>query len=250
MPNIHTVVLYKNPAVLPMEVEKQASEAIAGTVIPREIIVIDPSNFTFSSHLSNFTAFNVRLSENATPFIVKTIHKTIQIYQPAVKPGPLQNEYRDCTDIAVKLAFAFNLMSTDAPMFSDRDGKPLDSQLKENLIIRNLSNNIGIDNGIIDTKLPLRIKQTSNYEVVEAFNIIERKLKLNINEVVNRNEEEYDEIYTCVHHSLKTSTVEAICLDDLLKCNARCVDFFQREHNELVELVGRIDMPKGAGEEL
>ena len=54
LPEIHTVVLYKNPPQLTaMSIDQGAGAAAPSSNISHNILVIDPSNFLFSSHLSN-----------------------------------------------------------------------------------------------------------------------------------------------------------------------------------------------------
>lgn len=86
IPETHTVVLYKN------------SE--------NEFVIIDPSNSTFSRHIA--LSSNNELIDGAVRIIAP--EKEIKIYSPASKDniGPNPDQYRDCIDIAVKLAFGLN----------------------------------------------------------------------------------------------------------------------------------------------
>ncbi len=63
LPETHTVVLYKNPS-------KNNKH---------EVTVIDPSNFLFSSHLSNVDI----MPQHALLEGITTIHKGLQIYKPS-----------------------------------------------------------------------------------------------------------------------------------------------------------------------
>ena len=113
LPEIHTVVLYKNPPHLTaMSIDQGAGAAAPSSNISHNILVIDPSNFLFSSHLSNLNEYRTvgpaRAAELATAdiatealkeasaastssvdesiiprFTITTIHKTLQIYKPA-----------------------------------------------------------------------------------------------------------------------------------------------------------------------
>lgn len=87
---IHTIVLYKNPA----------DES--------QLFVIDPSNSTFSKHLS---LNSLRLFGPVNPDIkIKTLSGEVKIYSPPKEAsiGPEPYQYRDCIDIAVKIAFELN----------------------------------------------------------------------------------------------------------------------------------------------
>lgn len=85
-PETHTVVLYKNPI----------NEG------KHEVVVIDPSNFLFSSHL---LAPDLGIRHDFLSKIT-TVHKSLKIYKPlGDNVGPKHNQSRDCIDIATKIAF-------------------------------------------------------------------------------------------------------------------------------------------------
>ena len=89
IPETHTILLYKNPA----QEEKH------------EISVIDPSNFLFSSHIANLNHVVAHDKLNK----ITTLHKGLQIYTPIKENiGSKSDQWRECIDIAVKLAFGFN----------------------------------------------------------------------------------------------------------------------------------------------
>jgi hypothetical protein len=82
VPETHTVVFYKNPS-------------IEGK---HTILIIDPSSFAFSSHLSNL---NERLVSVFPEYLheIITIHTGTQIYKsPKDSEGPHYYQYRDCID--------------------------------------------------------------------------------------------------------------------------------------------------------
>lgn len=191
----HTVVLYKNP----LKQEKY------------EISVIDPSNFLFSSHLSNINAiFQHELFDKIT-----TIHKTLQIYKPIgdnVGSNPYQ--YRDCIDIAVKLAFGLNKM----------DWIPIDLKSVETLdIVKVISNCDMINDCIpknITTKdhfvnLPLRIQQKSNIKIEEDFYKFSKAIKENITDIVKKDTQKdlqslYIETLTSADQEKTIDTLETL----------------------------------------
>jgi len=71
-PEIHSVVLYMNPT------SQALSQASSSAVTPQIISVIDPSNFLFSAHLSNYEP-----QISGTTYEIKTFHKSTQIYKPS-----------------------------------------------------------------------------------------------------------------------------------------------------------------------
>lgn len=83
----HTIVLHKNSQ--------------------KEVVVIDPSNSDFSKHLASNV--NKMFISGALGSYVDILvsPKQLKIYEPASKDniGPNFDQYRDCIDIAVKIAF-------------------------------------------------------------------------------------------------------------------------------------------------
>jgi hypothetical protein len=96
IPETHTVVLYEKSG---------------------KYLVIDPSNATFSYPLAG-THEDIRLC----------VSNKLQIYKPQATPGPNPDQYRDCIDIAVKLAF--NLMVNSKLDF-------------DNIVVKELGDNTG-----------------------------------------------------------------------------------------------------------
>ena len=150
LPETHTVVLYKNTT--------------------SEYIVIDPSNSTFSSHLA------CKINNNLIGDSIKIItsEKELKIYSPASKDniGPNPNQYRDCIDIAVKLAFGLNQIDT----IDIKDLTNLES-------IQEITNNTHIDKYIpsLPDEFSLRIKQASETKIVKHISsllkYIDKQLK-------------------------------------------------------------------------
>lgn len=150
LPETHTVVLYKNTT--------------------SEYIVIDPSNSSFSSHLA------CKSNNNLIGDSIKIIasEKELKIYSPASKDniGPNPNQYRDCIDIAVKLAFGLNQIDT----IDIKDLTNLES-------IQEITNNTHIDKYIpsLPDEFSLRIKQASETKIVKHISsllkYIDKQLK-------------------------------------------------------------------------
>jgi len=154
-PTTHTVVLYKNDSAA------------------QEVVVIDPSNFTFSSHLS--TDNSDILSRLNLPVKITTFHKKdVQIYKPVGEPGfaPL---YRNCVDIAVKIAFGLN--ESEAVKFTS-----IKSITGHPSIIA-ISNNHVIDTNIIVNSGSVRVKQASDLDVVKIYSELEKAVFEGISEL-------------------------------------------------------------------
>lgn len=149
-PEIHSVVLYMNPA------HTDAQSGASAATSDRVISVIDPSNFLFSSHLSNY-----KPQVASTTYEIKTFHKGIQIYKPGGAIGPNPDQFRDCIDLAAKLAMNFNASSTY------HDLSDIKTSLLACEVVRKVANQI--DTKIMDPKLPVRVKQTSDVVLIEQF---------------------------------------------------------------------------------
>lgn len=199
---IHTVVLYKNP----INDEKH------------EVTVIDPSNFLFSSHLSkpDLGIAHPLLSK------ITTIHRSTQIYKaPSSKMvGPNKNQYRDCIDIAVKIAFGL----------SQHEWILIDSEkeVKKHPVIQNISNETELDKNIIVKTFPTRIKQASDIRTIDKFNKIQKTLKENLAMVYSK--------YLDLHNKLATSYKAAIIHNETYRDTLKgMVDFNKKILNELLE---------------
>jgi len=204
----HTVVLYKNPPI-----ESQY-----------EISVIDPSNFLFSSHLVNLNG--VLKHEEFSK--ITTMHKGLQIYRPiSENVGSDNNQYRDCIDIAVKLAFGFNKMQWSQLNFEG---------IKNFDIVKVISNNSDINKSMQDDmytkqfiKIPLRIQQKSNIKIEEDFYKFSKTIKENLTNIVRKDVLE-EAFIKYVINSDKNSNI-----DTLFQLHSICKDTFLQIHRELVE---------------
>jgi hypothetical protein len=138
IPETHTVVLYEKSG---------------------KYLVIDPSNATFSYTLAGAHE-DIRLC----------VSNKFQIYKPQTTPGPNPDQYRDCIDIAVKLAF--NLMVNSRLGFDsivvkdlgDNTGYIDFQSIKDNPSIKEITNQ-----KVMYSKLPkavesypMRAKQSSD----------------------------------------------------------------------------------------
>lgn len=155
----HTVVLYKTE---------------------NKILVIDPSNSTFSSHLVNYdkNLLEVDYSEKAkiyAPVSDKSEvgKKLIELYGSIT--GISSDQYRDCIDISVKLAFGLN--NSLEKCISIKNIKALKA-------IQSVSNNDEINTSILKdvqkehfVKAPLKIMQKSNISISGKFFEYSQKIK-------------------------------------------------------------------------
>ena len=145
IPETHTVVLYKNSTGI--------------------IFIIDPSNSQFSRHLSKEG--------------IETLKEDIKIYQPYSSTkgliGPQEFQWRDCVDIAVKIAFCLN---NDQEIYNSLD------DLIKSEAIKCISNNDNFNESFISDKIknhflqiPLRIQQKSDVSFGQKFYFLSKKVK-------------------------------------------------------------------------
>jgi hypothetical protein len=159
---IHTVVLYKN-------------SSLEGK---HEIVVIDPSNFFFSSHLSNQDMFSSIKHENFGKITTK--HEQIQLYVAPDKNkiGALPEQWRDCIDIAVKMAVCIDrevYEKSKALEFID-----LNKIIKEYDFVQMISNAPNIDKSIKFKDISCRIKQASDPNKIKQYFDIEKVFDKNL----------------------------------------------------------------------
>jgi hypothetical protein len=245
-PETHTVVLYKLQDV---ETGKFS------------VIVIDPNNFKYSSHLRNLTAE----MQGQFPDLhsIQTLHKDVQIYNKPQggKTGPEADKYRDCIDVATKLAFCLNqkglnLSWNDITSNTEINKlqKSLDTAITNSDSIRMISNNSKIDTAFPGLKIPFRIKQTSEinkvgkfYKFEEAIDIIQkRNLKYNdkynstaakntYNNVLIKNNEENDSLFkSLMQYSQEYN-------DMLITCLQGKIEETQKHNKELLGLFYNLD---------
>ncbi len=144
-PEVHTIVLCKTPKT-------------------NEYLVIDPSKVSHSSHIAG-----IGIHERDFSIIIPKIS---DIYTgPKDKIGPKPDQFRDCIDIAVKLAFGFEAMQ----------GNSLDSEsLASHEVVQMVSNNPDLDKvaPTFVTDIPLRVKQRSDLKIIKQFYEVEKLLSL------------------------------------------------------------------------
>ena len=161
----HTVILYKNPP------------NAEGT---HSVTVIDPSNFAFSAHLGNPDIIGdsteggsvpkvghtlLAKNEDGLPKIVIIPNSKVKIYQPKKATGLMHKDYRDCVDIAVKLALGFDVAEKTSIASVD--------ELKANVVIQSIANTAIDIHYPARIKHPVRIKQASDPKIVKLFHAFE-----------------------------------------------------------------------------
>lgn len=160
LPETHTIVLYKN------------SE--------KDFVVIDPTDSSYSTHIASY--INKMLI--GSDISISTSQKNVQIYFPKKdQTGPNLDQYRDCIDIAVKLAFGLNNYS-----------KKVDSAKIATLpIVKEVSNfstiNDSLPNEIIKDKkadIPLRTQQKSDTKIGEKLYQFSKVIKGNLGELEDK----------------------------------------------------------------
>ncbi len=190
-PITHSVVLYANGV---------------------SVCAIDPSNFLFSSHLKN-TDFNGNLSAAGLPPI-ETIHKKLQIYIPdkAIGEGYAFDRYRDCSDIAVKIALGLNrnpLTGFD------------NASIRSHPVIVSISNNADeIDKSIIDDEISARVKQASSFSAQDTFSKLQYTISNKLKMVAAVDRGLHDALKTQYKITMTTETKHSDILHSLLGFDA------------------------------
>jgi hypothetical protein len=126
-----------------------------------KILVIDPNNSSFSSHLA--TQYNKGAGLEVAPSLCK-------IYQPVNKDsiGTSINSSRDCIDIAIKLAYKLSALDSEKIGFKSNSPEIFTThEMKD--IVKDISNNSKYDDGIDELvrneqgflMIPARLKQVT-----------------------------------------------------------------------------------------
>lgn len=144
-PETHTVVLCKNG--------------------DSNIIVIDPSNSTFSKYLASEIS-NLLVSGKLMDQTLKVPANEIKIYTPGKDVGPNPNQYRDCIDIAVKIAFGLNKHTGIIDV----------SKITELPAIKEITNQKLINEAFVSSYEAARIRQASDDGIRNIADKIMNKL--------------------------------------------------------------------------
>ncbi|MCC2645971.1 MAG: hypothetical protein K0R02_36 [Rickettsiaceae bacterium] len=144
VPETHTIVLYKNSS--------------------NEYVIIDPSNTKHSQHLCSNSA---RIFGNDKVKLVAPT-KIFQIYvsggKETVGVGPNPDQYRDCIDIAVKLAFGLER----------EEGKIDPGKLADIKAVQEVTNQEAINKSLVDIPkdTSFRMKQASDNQIRNNVDIL------------------------------------------------------------------------------
>ena len=142
-PETHTVVLYKNNL--------------------KEFIVIDPTDSSYSTHIAS-DINTLLIGDNIT---LRASNKNIKIYTPKKdNTGHEPTNYRDCIDIAVKLAFGLN----------KHPHAINPSKIGELTVIQEITNSKEVNNVFDKEYGTARIRQASDDQVRSAVDTIMNKL--------------------------------------------------------------------------
>lgn len=134
-PETHTVVLFKQPS-------------------DNKIIIIDPTNSDLSKHIS---LNSIRIyNQDVTPYKLISPSTEIKIYTPEkLKVGGGFDQYRDCIDITVKIAFGLNELKE---VIKDPQS------IKSLRVVQEVTNNEDLNPSLTffdPQEIPLRIMQAS-----------------------------------------------------------------------------------------
>lgn len=97
------------------------------------------------------------------------------------KAGPALTQYRDCIDVAVKLAFALD--ETKENMQFDPDPVKAQTQMKTLAAAKLISNNTVFDSKFTQEWGQARIKQSSDMKIVDLFAKIEAGIDQKIQKI-------------------------------------------------------------------
>jgi hypothetical protein len=125
------------------------------------IVIIDPSNSDFSKHLS-FNNLRLFRAGGSVPITVPSGSFKIYSVPDKDKIGPNPDQYRDCIDIAVKIAFGLNALQEDINI---QDFMSLE-------IIQEITNQQKYNDALFfdAPQIIARIRQASDNMVREKFN--------------------------------------------------------------------------------
>lgn len=120
----------------------------------KKILIIDPNNPQFSAHLANFN-----------PLVLEATYTPNNLYKIYSRPegsktGFASDKFRDCIDVAVKLAFGLNIDTNNYESLLD---------LMKSQTVKFITNNFAVD-GISSTNKPIRLKQASDFKGIIACN--------------------------------------------------------------------------------
>jgi len=192
--------------------ELDTHTALLYKTIENKILVIDPSNPIFSAHIAKFSDNIV-----ATP----TVNDKYKIYTPIGKDtekgkkleselksvtGYSKDQYRDCIDVAVKIAFSLKKDDTQYKKIEEilnstaikliTNNKAIDKISSENPIVSNRLKQASDYSKIIESNMKLTsisaIQSDKDKYSLEEFNFATQKVKENYNLQITEHSNEYN----------------------------------------------------------
>jgi hypothetical protein len=192
--------------------------------------VIDPSNFSYSSHLSNDS---LRLQLKPLRFNMEQdlLGKIVapstsdQIYNaPRDKTGYADHQFRDCIDIAVKLAFGLNIATISDPNLCI---KPENIMMLD--VIKQISNLTKVDPTFQGSSLPVRMKQTSDFQQVKTFYALETVIHNLLKSYGNLSDQSWHvERLVQYQQILNSKGSTGLLLQDLLRYHAESTEVLRQ----------------------
>ena len=229
--NIKSVMLNKN---------ESHSVVLLKSEDNSKYFVIDPNKTQFSCFLHQKTLNKVQL------FVP---NKQCEIYTPKkADVGNNINQWRDCIDIAVKLAFLFNSSVHKLQTIPEDMKKFTISDWDE---VKLISNRSSIDKNIIEEKknsAAFRIKQTSNIELIKLYSEL---LKSGINLLQVFDSYDRNDLMENLYHDWSGSFEVSLCktLDNLKIClkahGFDAINTIQSDINKSTKVIGESESSEG-----
>jgi hypothetical protein len=181
----HTVVLYRNNS--------------------QEFAVIDPNSSEFSKHLSG----NVELLLAAGDVKILAPAKMVKIYvtPEGSDKGFAHDKYRDCIDIAAKLALMWQKMKPEAVNIQE---------LAKDDVVKMITNNAELDKTISVTDRAIRVKQASDPRIVKLFCEIEETMAANLQVIKKSSHGLYEKVREMHESVVVSNKTHKSILEDLL----------------------------------
>lgn len=196
-----------------------------------KIHVIDPSNFSFSCHLFNFNKD-----------LIITRYSTDKIYEPASAKngigkklinkynsitGASLDQYRDCIDIAVKIALGINA----------KDNIDFANIIKLD-VVKEITNNPELNANIIDLDAPVRIKQATDSFVRKNFELLVDKTQKLFKHFITINDEEKSGAYRLYEEKYKKLLEKEVEFSDYQISVLDLKDFHDEFYGNIKSLMG------------
>lgn len=203
-----------------------------------QILIIDPSNSCYSRHLADSVNQANILSPEYNNFEILAPSREFVVYKPKKDNiGPAPYQYRDCTDIAVKIAFGVS-----------RIDKIDIGKIQSLPVVLEVSNQIyekedlgGIEHGLFFSaeEAIARIRQSSENVVRGKINCLTIKFKHQINSVKE---------YTRDNHlgeEVRQEIIDAFCKnytpEQYAEAIVECMDLYHKLEANSISILGVCD---------